>query len=372
MNDKVSKKEPQYFTVKQLDSIGRGFDVVFLYSTRSDGKSYAVKSRVLLDAFNNINKEGICTKQFAYIRRYDLENKDSKIQKYFADMPIQEITDGKYTHLFVYSHSIYFGHIENNKKVKDVKIGDGFSIAGATHNKSEAYPYTDNIIMEEATERTGHYLYNEPSEFLHAVSTITRNRETAKIYMIANVVSRQCPYFEEWQLHPEKLQDGESNIVTFHDDEEDVTTKLIIYKVLPAGSKSRLFFGRARDNITKGRYHTELQKHLKHPPERYTKLHTVVLEYDSFKYLLDFIFYTDYDMGSDYAWYITPKTTEVHKNTRLVTNQLTHGGKYVTDSFYGLSPDEVTAFRYLFDKTKVFFSDNLTGTEFYDIIENFR
>lgn len=363
--------KPQYFEVKNLDKISKGMDITFLYSTRSDGKSYAVKSRCLLDAYAAIDEGGICHRQFAYMRRYDLDNRDAKVERYFADMPIQEITDGKYTHVFVYSKAIYFGHMEKGKRIKDVIIGYSFSIGGAEHNKSEMYPHIYNLIMEETTALSGQYLYSEPTAFLHACSTIFRDRVGCKIYMIGNIISRQCPYFEEWQLHPEKLKPGESNLVTFKDEETNIESNLIIYHVKPSGTGSSLFFGRAADNITKGKYYTELQRHLKNRPEKYTKMHTVVLEYDSFKYLLEFIYYTDYDQGADYAWYISPKTSEVQKNTRLITNQLIHGGKYVTDSFRGLTAKEDIAFNYLMDKTKVFFSDNLTGTEFNNILPNF-
>ena len=367
----MSEKQINYFTVQQLDDISKGMDYVFLYSTRSDGKSYAVKSRCLMDAYASI-KNGICYKEMAYMRRYDLDNRDAKITKYFADMPIQEITEGKYTIVTAYRKDIYFGNMEKGKVKREVKIGSGFSIGAAEHDKSLMSPHICNVIYEEVTTLSGQYLYNEPSQFMHAVSTITRDREDAKVYMIGNIIGRQCPYFDEWQLHPERLEMGQSNIITFHDPEDDTETKLIIYKIRPSGSKNKLFFGRTRDNITKGEYYTELQKHLKSRPEKYPKLHTVVLEFDSFKYLMDFIYYTDYEFEDDYAWYIRPKTSEIQKGTRVVTNSLSHGGKYVTDSFVGLSENEDKAFRYLFDRTKVFFSDNLTGTEFYNIISNFK
>ena len=368
----MKNDKPDYFTVEQLDKLAaeNDPDYIFLWSTRSDGKSYAVKSRCLLDAFASI-KDGKCYKQLAYIRRYDLDNRDGKIIKYFADMPIQEITDGKYTIVTAYQRQIYFGHLENGKVKRDVKIGDGFSISAAEHDKSTMYPYTYNIIYEEVTALSGQYLYNEPTAFQHAISTIIRDRK-AKIYMIGNVISRQCPYFEEWQLHPERLKPGESNIVLFNDEDCQTQTKLIIHYVKPAGNKSGMFFGRSAESIIKGKYITNLQKHLKRRPEKYPKLHTVVLEYDSYAYLMDFIYYTDYEFGDDYAWYIRPKTTKIQRYTRVVTNSLIHGGKYVTDSFYGLTPEEQKAFNYLFDRSKVFFSDNLTGTEFYNIIVNFK
>ena len=116
-------KQKEYFTVKQLDIISESADYTWLYSTRSDGKSYAVKLRCLLDAFESIDANNICHKQIGYLRRYDLDNKDKNITAYFADMPIEEITDGKYTHLVSYRRDIYFAHLEKGKMIRDVLIG---------------------------------------------------------------------------------------------------------------------------------------------------------------------------------------------------------------------------------------------------------
>ena len=364
-------KEKQYFTVKQLDQISEDASYVFLYSTRSDGKSYAVKSRCLLDAYKSIDENGLCHKQVAYLRRYDLDNRDKKITAYFADMPIQEITDGKYTHLVAFRRDIYFGHLEKGKIVRDVLIGTGFSISASEHEKSLMYPYIYNVIYEEVTTQSGQYLWNEPGAYLHVISSLLRDRE-GRCFLIGNIISRYCPFFTEWGIHAEKVAEGEKEIILFNDEECDVRTKLIFYHVKPSGNKSGMFFGRANDNITKGKYVTDLHKHLKRRPATYTHLHTVVLECEGFTYLLEFLYYTDYDFGNDYAWYVSPKTTPPKQNTRIVTDNLNHGGRYVTDSFRGLSDMEHQAFRYLFDKSKVFFSDNLTGTEFYNIINNFR
>lgn len=361
--------EKQYFTVKQLDKVSKGADYVFLYSTRSDGKSYAVKSRCLLDAYQSIDANGICRCQLAYMKRYDMDNKDRNITPYFADMPVQEITDGKYSHIVSYRKEIFFAHMEKGKIVRDVKIGNGFSISGAEHDKSLMFPEIRNVIFEEVTTMSGQYLFNEPTLFQHAVSTIIRDRE-AKVYLIGNKISRMCPYFEEWQLHAEKVKAGEKNIITFHDEQTDAKTTVVFYHVLPSGD-SRMFFGRAKDNITKGEYYTDLHQHLKKPHTSYSTLHTVVLEYDSFMYLMRLIFYRDYEFDNDYAWYIEPKTTPVQAGTRLITNQINRGGKLVTDSIKPLTDREKIAFDYLFDKTKVFFSDNLTGTEFYNILSNY-
>lgn len=363
-------RKKNYLTLKQLDAVSDGADYTWLYSTRTDGKSFCVKSRSILDAYESIDERGVCHKQIAYMRRYDMDNKDKNITAYFADMPVEELTDGEYTHIVAYRRDIYFGHLEKGKVVKDVLIGSGFSVSALEHYKSLMYPYIYNIIYEEITTMSGQYLYAEPTMFLHCVSSIIRDRK-AKVWLVGNIISRMCPYFDEWGIEAEKVKEGEKIQITFKED--DIETVLVFYHVIPSGDISGMFnIGRAKDNITKGKYYTELQQHLKRKPSTYNTIHTMVLEYDNFKYLMKLIYYTDYEYGADYAWYIEPKTSVIQPSTRIVTNALNRGGKFVTDSFRPLSPNEDIAFRYLFDKSKVFFNDNLTGTEFYSIINNFK
>ena len=82
------------------------------------------------------------------MRRYDLDNKDSLCTAYFADMPIQEITEGKYTLVTVFRKDIYFGHLDEKGKVcRDIIIGHTFSISASEHMKSLMYPNIYNIIL---------------------------------------------------------------------------------------------------------------------------------------------------------------------------------------------------------------------------------
>lgn len=365
-NKKPIKKE--YFTVKQLDKIAQDGDYIFLIGERANGKSYSVKSRCLLDCYESI-KGNICYKQLAYMRRYDLDNKDSKCTAYFADMPIQEITDGKYTLVTVFRKDIYFGHMDDKGKVvRDVKIGHTFSIGASEHEKSLMYPHMYNVIFEEVIAMTGTYLYNEPILFMHAISSILRDTR-GKVYMIGNTISRMCPYYTEFNLNAEHLKEGESNVILIDDENCEVMSKIVVHRCKSSGYNSGMFFGRANESITRGQYITELYPHLKKKLKDYRVVYTCVLEYDGFKYLMNLIYY---DEDRDYVWYVQPKTSEIQKDTRLITNNLNRGGRRITSRFNGITPQEDLIFRRLFDGTKVYYSDNLTGTEFTRILPNFR
>ena len=357
-----------FFTIKELDKIAAKGDYVILIGERANGKSYSVKSRVLLDAFESI-EGGICKKEIAYLRRYDLDCKDSLCSAYFADMPVQEITNGKYTCVTVFRKDIYFGHVDDDgKTIRDIKIGRCFAISAAEHLKSLMFPYIYNIVFEEFVTMSGNYLYNEPLQMQHVVSSLARRRK-CKIYMIGNTISRQCPYYTEWNLNAERLKPNESNVVLFDSPDFDVNSKLVIHRCRSEHFNSGLFFGRAADSIVKGEYISEPYPHLEHNVLQYRTAYMCVLEYDTFLYLMRYIYYP---IDKEYVWYIEPKTTPIKAGTRVITNNKWRGGRRVTSNFSGLNEKERFIFRQLFDKTKVYFSDNLTGTEFNNLLVNYK
>ena len=92
----------KYYNIKNLLSKNAQYNI--LLGERSNGKSYATKYMILwesfheLDYFEFLKKNKIPKKryQFAYIRRWQDEIKGRDVELYFADMPIVDITNGKY------------------------------------------------------------------------------------------------------------------------------------------------------------------------------------------------------------------------------------------------------------------------------------
>ena len=100
---------------------------------------------------------------------------------------------------------------------------------------------------------------------------------------------------------------------------------------------------------------------------KYNNLYTIVLEYNEFKFLCELL--QDKEESNNIFWYVQPKTTEVKSGTRVISN------KFSPDPYYSLSlrrpinDNERQVFN-MFNKGKVCFSDNLTGTEFNNIINH--
>lgn len=358
----MSTKQKEYFTVKQLKQVAKDCNYLLLLGERGNGKSYAVKSDVLTQAYKSI-VEGKCYKQIGYIRRFDMDSKDSKTEPYWADMPVQEITNNEYSCISVFRKKIYFANIDDNgKPVRGVCIGQCFALASAEHYKSLMYPHITNLIYEEVVSENNQYLTNlEPQRLQQLVSTILRDR-VGLVYLIGNTLSRMCPYYTEFGLvGVEDIKLGETKIYKIDD------TVIKVHRCKSAKYNSGMFFGRAKKNITEGEYLTNSQPHLDADRKEYNLLHTIILEYNQFKYLMEFLYYPK---GAYYIWYVTPKTTPIKPNTRVISNKY-NPSPYYTNDFKGINEMERRALYYI-ELKKVAFSDNLTGTEFYNILDTFN
>lgn len=355
-------RKKKYFTVKELKQIEKDCDYLFLLGERANGKSYSVKSHTLTQAFKSI-ENGHCTRQIGYIRRFDLDCKDSMLEPYFADMPIQEITKGVYTHISVYRKKIYFAHLDDNGKIKrDICIGQCFALSSAEHYKSLMFPYIFNIIYEEVISENNSYLYSEPQKLQQLISTILRDR-TGKVYLIGNTLSRMCPYYNEFGLvNVEQLEQGNTNIY-------DVDNTIIkVHRTASTEHNSNMFFGQAKKNITEGEYITNVYPHIQDKLKDYDILHTVVLKYNNFMYLMRFMKHIKKNF---YVWYVEPKTSPIQEYTRVVALEY-NSDVFWTRGFLPISYNEDVAFKMLLNQNKIVFSDNLTGTEFYNILKYFK
>lgn len=362
----MSIKKKEYFSVRELKQLltKPSCNWLFLLGERANGKSYAVKSYYLSLAFKSI-KDGVCYNQFAFIRRFDMESKDSVTEPYFADMPVQEITDNMYTCISVYRKKIYFANIEEatHKVVRGVCIGQCFALSSAEHYKSLMFPRINNIIFEEVvSERNQYITQQEPQRLQQLISSILRDRGTeegAQVILIGNTLSRLCPYYTELGLvNVENIAENETKIYNFED------TVIKVHRCGSRGFSSGMFFGQAKKNITQGEYTTEQQPHLDGKLEDYNILHSIVVEYSQFKYLMRFL-YNPKDCY--YVWYVEPKTTPIKDGTRVISNHF-NPSPYYTNDFIGINEMEKRALEYI-DLRKVVFSDNLTGTEFYNILD---
>ena len=353
----MGNKKKNYVSAKKVKSIQA--DYILLLGERANGKSYCVKNILITECY----KRDI---EFIYLRRYDLDVKDSVAVNYFADVPVYEITAGEYSCIDVFRKGIYFANVdeETGRTIRGKKIGHCHALSGAEHYKSLSFPKVEYIVYEEFISVDGHYLYQEAeSKLQHYVSTIFRHRR-GKVYLIGNTISRICPYMREWGLERglRTQKQGEIKMYKIGD------TTIAVYLTDSLNYNSGMFFGHVANNITKGDYETLILPHLPKPKYRYKTLYQFILQYDSFKFLCELL--QDNEKANNITWYIQPKTSEIQKKTRVISNQY-NIDPYYTTTFKGLTANEKQVIELLLND-QVCYSDNLTGTEFINILKNFK
>lgn len=330
-----------------------------LLGEKSNGKSYAVKSDAIEDAYKHERK-------FVYMRRYREDLKTADIDAYFSDAPVVDITGHEWERVKADRGYIYLANYDEDsqKFIKGPCIGRAVYLSGYEHFASQAFPDTYNILYEEFITQ-GRYLDNEPAQLQKMVSTILRDRDGC-VYLIGNTINRVCPYFTEWQLtHTIRQKPGTIEIYNFHrtDSEgNDVVTQVAVERCESSGSQTRMFFGKTSEFIVKGGWEVYDKPHLPEPIENYEKLYELVLERQNFAFILQLLIDKD---GGQFI-YVYP-----YSYKRNIQRKLTD--RFSTSPFetYQLNP-KIRAEAMINDliKTKkICYSDNLTAADFESILK---
>lgn len=343
-----------YYRLDRAD-IYKDYNFKILVGTRSPGKSYAVKERIIEEAVNK--------KRFVYVRRYEMETKGYMVEPYFEDMTpvIEKYTDGKANTMLVDRRRVYFGKMdEEGKKTKVGEyVGSVVYLAGQHHFKSLMYPKTGNMIFEEFITDEG-YLDDEPKKLMSLISTVCRQGECT-VYLIGNTMTRSCPYFWEWALkgvptmpvdsiglyqHEQQNADGSTSVV-----------KIYVEHCAPPDKVGAMYIG--EPTITQGGWTSHEQPRFPFPLTDCEKLYTMYLKVGFLGYTLNVVITPEKDV----LLYINPTKPELFKtHIRVLTSEWNSTSLYqvkLRDDIKGQA-----IIRKLISMEKWAFSDNLTGEEF--------
>lgn len=354
----------KYYTLTNILNKQAQYNIIL--GERSNGKSYAVKHYCIKQAWDDDNAK------FIYLRRQAEEIRQSIAEAYFSDVDISTISNGKCDCITVYRGEIYACKMDEvTLKPNKIKLlGYVRALVKASQYKSGSYLDVKNIIYEEfIIESSARYLHDEPNLLMSFVSTVAR-RNNISIWMVGNTISRICPYFTEWELNniPHQKQ-GTIDIYEQHTDQLDedgneIVVKIAVENAENSGNNSKMFFGAKSKMITGGVWQTEAQPHLPKPLEDYQILYTCVVIGGGFKFLLRFL-----SDGSNFFWYVEPKTTEIKPNTRIISNEF-NPSPYHTRGFIGVTPAETQIFKYIAQR-KICYASNLCGADFKAVLLNF-
>ena len=89
-----------------------------IFGQKSNGKSYQVKHKEAI--FHYLENK----MKFILLRRWREDLSTSWIEKYFSDVDVEKITDGKYNAITPYRKDLFFSRIDDKLKItRGEKIG---------------------------------------------------------------------------------------------------------------------------------------------------------------------------------------------------------------------------------------------------------
>lgn len=199
----ATKTPTEYYDSSAIDALDATYNLI--YGQRSNGKTFRI-CRKILEAYLDPDKK----LPSAYIRRLDEMIKPSNTQTLFNPHIeyIKEASNGKYNAVFYRSHAFYLcTYNEDGQKILQdhEPFCRTYAVNTAETTKGQDAGAVAYIVYDEFLTRS-FYLQNEFVLFQNLLSSIIRNRTGVKIYMLANTVSKFCPYFAEMGLNRIKDQ----------------------------------------------------------------------------------------------------------------------------------------------------------------------
>lgn len=364
-------KSSKYYDITNLLSTKAQY--LMLLGQRSNGKSYQVKETVIKDAYEYIKSDGKRGSRFIYLRRWVTDIKAKAVKAYFDDftefnkdnkLAVKELTEQMYVDIEAWNGFIYFvGIDEKGERYRTQPIGRYCALNEYERYKSQAFINYKNIVFEEfITDAT--YLNNEPTQLQQFCSTVLRDVE-GRVFLVGNTLSRVCPYFNEWCLDG-VLKQKQGTIEIYHHHIKDDIVNIAVEYCANANIKNTMFFGQSAKQIVSGEWDTKEVPKLPRKLEEYERVYEVLVEYQSFKFILDLLIEPE---EGGVIVYIYPNTSG-RQIDRIITEQ------FSDSPFISARLDTTKRPEYLinecFRRGKVCYSDNLTGADFNHVNEVFK
>lgn len=328
---------------------------------RSNGKTYGTLEYAL-------KRWADSGEQFAYVRRWDRDFTGANGQTLFASLVvngvISKVTNGDWEGVTYWRRAFYFNKVDK-KTGKTIKAKDPFAYAFSInlweHDKGSSYPKVGTIIFDEFIARDGNYIFDEFVKFMNVVSTIVRDRQGVKIFMLANTVNKYCPYFREMGLKHIKDQ-AQGTIDLYHAGDSGLTVAVeycLDNDKSRASKESGSYF--AFDNprlkmITEGTWEIDEYPHAPYKFRPCDILFTYFIEFDEDLIQGDVI---DSD-GTVWILY-HPKTTPLKsEDTDLIFSERYDPRPNWRRKLTGTNPIEKKIYM-LHQMEKVFYATNETG-----------
>lgn len=349
---------PEHYSYDQILSIDALYYIIF--GMRTNGKTYGWCS-LCIDHYID---EGLPS---AYVRRLDSMLTRDNIASLFDPHieHIKERTKGKWNAVAYRSKCFYFCRYDKNKAGNMVKTAEDkkpfcrcYAINTAETSKGQDRGQVWSVCFDEFITRA-YYLTSEFVLFQNLLSSIIRDRP-AKVFMLANTVSKTCPYFREMGITNFKtLEPGQIQIYKIGKTQKQIAVEYCAQVSAPAKVSEYFAFDNPElEMITKGSWEIAMYRH---PPKGLGSCRIqfcFFVEFDGELIQGDIIIYHGYPIIVYH-----PKTTEIKNRQReIIYSEDTTDGNPLHQIQLKMAPTRAQELILdLIAKQKTFYSDNETG-----------
>ena len=241
-----------YYDITGTAELGCQYNLIF--GERSNGKTTAGLIKAIEDYTNGLGRA-------VYIRQMDMDLKGQRGANIMNSLRyggpkkdlnlIEQSSGGEYDQVKYYSRAWYLGKTLDDETVRWEKepFCYAMAISNAQHDKSATPPQVRNIIFDEFIPLNGNYLVDETALFRNLVSTIIRDVDTVQIFMFANTISWNSPYFELFGATKKvrQMEIGETVVLTM--SEKPLMRAAFEYTpTTEGGKKSDVYFAFADEH----------------------------------------------------------------------------------------------------------------------------
>lgn len=361
---KKKEQESKFYSLKRI--LQKKADYNMIFGERSNGKTYAALEYGIRRYLTN-------GEQMAYIRRWreDLRGKraESLFANHVANGLISSLTDGKFNEVFYLSGKWFLSYKneDTGKRTPDTTpFCYGFCLSEQEHEKSSSYPNVTTIVFDEFLTRR-YYLPDEFMLFMNTLSTIIRQRDNVKVFMLGNTVNRYCPYFTEMGLKQiQTMTQGTIDIYQFGEHGARVAVEYCASIETAAKKQSNKYFCFDNANlqmITSGKWELAVYPHL---PTKYKPENVLFVYYIKFG---DSLLQANIiNVGDELFTYIHQKTTPIkdEQNSLIYSLEMNGRPNYKRKLLSTATPIEAQVARF-FAIEKVFYQSNEVG----EVVRNY-
>ena len=200
-----------FYSLKKIDSRHALYNIII--GQRANGKTYSVCDKAIKAYF----KDG---SRLALIRRFKEDLTPRNIGELLTPHldKIIKLSKGRFNAIKYYNREFWLVYRDEQGTIIDqseTSIIKCFSLNTWESAKGADNGFFKFVCFDEFLTR-GFYLKDEFVIFTQLLSSIIRNRDGTIIYMLANTVSKYCPYFAEMGLtNIDKMMQGTIDVYKY-------------------------------------------------------------------------------------------------------------------------------------------------------------